>query len=535
MKNFKKLILLVLVFSLVIFVGCSNDSKDNGQSEEVETPVEETETTEEKTEEAEKPVEEEKEKVTIRLAGGNWGHPSPYRHATRGPGFYKMYLIFDSLLERGEEDSIPWLAKDWDISEDGTEYTFYLEDGVKWHDGEDFSAEDVKFTIEYFTEHPPVNNSLDNAGVNYIESVEVVDDNTIKVKTFERDNTVLDKIGSMRIIPKHIWENVEDPMTYEEEDCAIGCGPYKFDYFNGEEGAYRFVANEDYWGCEPVAEAIEFIPVSDDILAFEAGEIDLIGIGPDLIPQFEGRDGIKIIDDPAVWGYVIYMNMEKAPELQNKDVRHAIAYGINQEEIIEKVQRGAGKPASAGYLPVDHKDYNPNVKKYEYNPEKARELLNGETYDLELVISDSQKEVKIAELLKIYMDDIGINLTVRSMDGQSRDGLVKDKEYQMALNGFGGWARDPDSLRTRYSSKNLPGYSNEEIDKLAQEQLVCPIEERAAIIDELQLLISEEIPTLPLINTSSYTVYNANKYDGWKHVYNHHEVTHNKISFVECK
>lgn len=233
------------------------------------------------------------------------------------------------------------------------------------------------------------------------------------------------------------------------------------------------------------------------------------------------------------------MNMEKAPELLNKDLRHAIAYGINVDEIIEKVQRGAGKPASAAFLPTGHKDYNPNVKKYEYNPEKARELLNGETYTLELITSDSPVEIKIAELLKIYMDDIGIDLVIQSMDMQSRDGrVVTDKDYQLALNNFGGWGKDPDSLRTRYSSKGkqaVPGYVNEEIDRLAQEQLVCPIEERGAVLDELQLVISEELPSLPLMNTFSYTVFNADKYDGWKHVFNHHEVTHNKISFVECK
>ena len=88
--------------------------------------------------------------LVINLSGGDWGYPSPYTHYSRGPGMFKMRLIFDSLLERGEEGLIPWLAKDYDISNDGKVYTFVLNQGVKWHDGKDLTAEDVKFSFEYF-------------------------------------------------------------------------------------------------------------------------------------------------------------------------------------------------------------------------------------------------------------------------------------------------------------------------------------------------------------------------------------------------
>jgi len=93
---------------------------------------------------------------TIRLAGGDYGYPTPFQHYPRGPGSFKMNLIFDALVEKDDEGIIPWLAENWDISTDGTEYTFYLRKNVKWQDGQDFTSNDVKFTIDYVKKYPPV-------------------------------------------------------------------------------------------------------------------------------------------------------------------------------------------------------------------------------------------------------------------------------------------------------------------------------------------------------------------------------------------
>lgn len=482
--------------------------------------------------------------LIIRLEGGDWGLPSPFAHYSRGPGMAKMRLIYDSLLEKGEEGLIPWLAKEWSISPDGKEYAFVLNSQVKWHDGKMLTAEDVKFSFEYFLKHPPVSNSLLIDGKPFIEKIEIVDEHQVKIVVTEPNATVLDRLGIVRIIPKHIWENVDDPKKVRDLDKTVGCGPYKLTHYNQEQGTYRYQAFEDYWGPKPLIDIIEFIPVSDPVLAFENGEIDLIKVPQDLMDRYKGNEKYKVLKSPAFWGYKLMFNMEKKPELSDINVRKAIAHAIDIDELIEKVARGAAVPASPGYLPIDHIWYNPDVTKYEFDIEKAKELLNNRTLDLTLLIANDQREARIAELLKINLAKAGINLTVQTADMKTRDSMVKEQNYELALIGHGGWGQDADILRENYgvtvakdnspASNVIPGYSNPIINELCKKQLTELDEEsRKSMIKELQKLISDEIPLLPLYNTVEYTVFRPEKYDGWVHVFDHHEVTHNKLSYLE--
>ena len=302
-------------------------------------------------------------------------------------------------------------------------------------------------------------------------------------------------------------------------DKLVGCGPYILTDYSQEQGAYRFMAFEDYWGPKPLVDLVEFVPVSDPVLAFENGEIDLIKVPQDLMDRYADNKEYKILKSPAFWGYKLMFNMEKKPELLDVNVRKAIAHAIDIDELIEKVARGAAVPASPGYLPVDHIWYNPDVTKYEFDIEKAKEFLNDRTLDLTLLIADDQMEARIAELLKINLAKAGINLSVQSTDMKTRDSRVKEQNYELALIGHGGWGQDADILRENYgvtvardnspASNVIPGYSNLRITELCKKQLTELDEEsRKSMIMELQKLISDEIPLLPLYNTVEYTVLN---------------------------
>jgi len=482
--------------------------------------------------------------LVVRLEGGDWGFPSPFAHYSRGPGMAKMRLIYDSLLEKGEKGLIPWLAKSWSVSSDGKVYTFVLNSGIKWHDGKMLTADDVKFSFEYFLKHPPVSNSLLIDGKPFIEKIEVIEENQVKIVVNEPNATVLDRLGSVRIIPQHIWDSIDDPKKMLDIGKLVGCGPYILTDYNQEQGTYRFQAFKDYWGPKPLIDILEFVPVSDPVLAFENGEIDLINVPPDLLKRYTDNSEYKILKSPAFWGYKLMFNMQKVPELADVNVRKAIAHAINIDELIEKVARGAAVPASPGYLPVDHIWYNPEVTKYEFDIEKAKKLLNNKTLNLTLLIANSQEEARIAELLKINLAKAGINLKVQSADMKTRDIMVKEQNYELALIGHGGWGQDADILRENYgvtvvkdnspSSNVIPGYSNLKISELCKQQLT-ELEEgsRKSMIMELQKLISDEIPILLLYNTVEYVVYRPEKYDGWVHVFDHHEVTHNKLSYLD--
>ncbi|NLV87508.1 MAG: diguanylate phosphodiesterase, partial [Clostridiales bacterium] len=238
-------------------------------------------------EEVQEEIQTPKEPVIISLAGGDYGYPSPYLHYSRGPGSFKMQLVFDSLLERGEKGTIPWLAESYSVSEDGLTYSFKIREGVKWHDGKDMTPEDVKFSFEYQMENPPVSgiSTTLGKGDNIIESMSL-DGNDFIVKVSQKNAAMLENLGSVRIIPKHIWENIDNPKEFTDEICGIGCGPYKITDYDKEQGAYKFEAFKDYWGQNHLVDEIRFVPVSDGILAFDKGEIDLTGITPDVYEKY---------------------------------------------------------------------------------------------------------------------------------------------------------------------------------------------------------------------------------------------------------
>ncbi|MEN6567875.1 MAG: ABC transporter substrate-binding protein [Veillonellales bacterium] len=481
--------------------------------------------------------------LVVNLAGGDCGYPTPYSHYARGPGMFKMQLIFDSLLERGEKDYIPWLAEKWDVSADGKVYTFFLRENVKWQDGKPMTAEDVKFSFEYFILHPPLGDELTLNGKSVIEKVEVLNDHTVKITVDQPNAALLGRLGQARMIPKHIWEKVQDPQNFNGPEAVIGCGPYVLKEYNKELGAYKFEAFKEYWGPKPRVDVLQFVPVSDNILAFDKGEIDLTVISPDLLSKYQDNEEFKIQKNPPFWGYCLTFNLERRPEFQDKNMRQAFAYAVDRQELVEKVARGAAVPASAGYLPTGHIWYNPGVRQYEFNIAKAQELLKGRTPEFTLLISNSNDEVRIAELLKISCARAGIGLKIRSVDGKTRDAAAKKGEYEILLNGYGGWGGDADLLRSVYAAganadsaflgRGIPGYSNTQINDLGAQQIITmDREKRKALIFQLQEIIAEEVPRLPLYNTTGYIVYRPAKYDGWRYMFDHHEVTHNKLSYL---
>lgn len=530
LKNALKVgLCFLLVLSLAAFwgPGCNNQGQERGDTMEG-SPGEEG----------------EEEPLVIRLEGGDWGYSSPFTHYSRGPGIFKMRLVFDSLMEREGEGIIPWLAEDWEVSKDGKEYVFDIRQGVKWHDGEELTAHDVEFSFKYFQEHPPGSIGSTILDEGFLVEVEALSDYQVKFTTSQAKAPFLYEAGTVRIIPRHIWEEVEDPQDFTEPEAVIGCGPYQLTDYDKEHGTYRFEAFEDFWGPEHKVDVIEFVPVSDEILAFEKGEIDLARISTDLLPRFQDDPEFEILESPGFWGYRMIFNMQENDLFQKKELRQAVAYGIDQEALVEKIERGAAIPGSHGILPRHHVWYNPQVKEYDYDPERAREILEENNLveeDLSLVfLVGDDKEVRLGEILKEQLSQVGIDLKVESVDMKSRDSRIGEGKYEMALVGHGGWGGDPDYLRTRFFSEEShwysgnPGYVNEEVDRLCQEQLrEIDEDRRKEIIYELQEVLAQEVPEIPLYNTTGYSVFRPEKYDGWMFMFDHHSLSHSKLSYLE--
>jgi len=468
-------------------------------------------------------------------------------------------MIFDSLIEKDEKGQIPWLAESWDISGDGKEYTFHLRDGVYWQDGEPFTADDVKFTFDYEQENVPVAGGLESG---IVESVEVIDDKTIKFILVDSASTFLDKITGFYIIPEHIYAGVSDPVNYLEPDAVTGTGPFLLDEYNKEHGTYRFVTNENFWGPDTAVKTVEFVPVSDELISFEQGEIDFTGITPDVLNRFESDPDVRIVQQPAVWAYQFYFNMNECPELGDKRIRQAFAYAIDRDELIEKIARGAGKPGNMGILPEDNKWYNPDQPAYSYGPEKAKALLeeagwtdtdgdgfrdkDGQKMSYTLTTGE-ETQIRIGELIKERLSEVGIDVSVKAMESRSRDANLVSGDFDLLVNGFGGWGRDADYLRSRYcvyeegkggnavsSGAASWGYSNDDLNELGLLQLAeLDEEKRGDLIDQMQVILAEDVPTIPLYYTTSYDAWRISSYDGWMNMYDHHARTHSKLSYLK--
>lgn len=512
----KSLLICSLIFvSLILFTGCSSDSTD-------------TATTDHHVE-------------VIRLAGGtDWGSPNPFLNVGRGPGVGKTKLIFDSLLEADESGIIPWLATEWSV--EGNVFTFKLKEDAAFHDGTPLTTADVAFTIDYYKAHPPVSNPISN---NLIQSYEIVDPGTIKISVEKPQATTIAKLGSFQILPKHIWEKVADPATFNSPEAFIGSGSYKFSSYDAAAGSYEFIANEDYSIAKPAADKIQFVPVSDPLLAFENNEIDICDVPVDVLEKYEKDDSIGIITKDNDMGYRILINFEKIPVFNDLNLRAALYQGIDRQGIVDKVFRGSGAVGSAGYVPPTNLFFSDKVKTYDYNKEAALAAFKDKNIQVKIAAGNSGADVKIAELVKLNLEEIGIGVEIAAYDTQVRDDKVYSGDYEMAIVGNGGWGREPDYLRTIYSanSKNKAkspasmgpiGWDNPEITQLAEDQLKeMDPEKRKEMFKALQDKISQEIPIIVLATQTTNVIYRPDYYDGWTKTYDYQQFEQNRLSYVE--
>lgn len=463
---------------------------------------------------------------TLKLAGGtDWGTPSPYLNISRGPGQAKMRLVFASLLEKDESGDVPWLAESWSM--DGLDYTFTLFEGTTFHDGHPLTTEDVAFSIDYFREHPPVTNTLGTGDGFIVDHYTVVDDRTITITVREANADTLVSLGSSVIIPKHIWENVEDPNTFTDAECLIGSGAYQSTAYDAATGSYEFTAFPGWVNGTPAAERILFVPVSDELLAFENGEIDITSMPADLADTYRNDPSIGLVEKANDSGYKMLINFEVRPEFLDLELRQAVYAALDRQSIVDNVFRGAGSVGSAGYVPEGSLFYNEDVLQYPYDPDAARAVLAERNFSVKLLIDDSADTISIAEIVRNNLTAAGMAVEVEAVDSASRDERINSGDYEFAIVGNGGWGNNPPTfMRTlfsdisKYSGTNPHsmgpwGYSNEEMTRLAEEQMLeTDFDARVEMFQELEYLVSEEIPLFVLGNQSTYSMYRKDYYDG---------------------
>ena len=388
-------------------------------------------------------------------------------------------LLFNGLTGHdGDNAVVPALAKSWDFDEETCTYTFHLEEDVRWHDGEPFTAEDVRFTIEAIMD--PENGSENAPNFEDVEEITVIDDHTISFRLSAPNVAFLDYM-TMAILPKHLLEG-EDMQTADFFRSPIGTGPYKLASWD-EGQAITLEKNADYFRGEPNIDTIVFKIVPDDnakALQLRAGELDLALLTPKDAATFADEEGFTCYDMETADYRGILFNFQNEYWQENRDLIPAVCYAIDREAIIDAVLLGQGM---AAYGPLQRNVYNyEDVEHYDYDPEKARAVLeaagcvlgedgfytrNGETVGFVLSVgAGDQVRIDMAQIVAQQLREIGMDVTV-DIPAQV------DWSGQMAyLIGWGSpFDADDHTYKVFGTDKgaNYSGYSNADVDRYLTE------------------------------------------------------------------
>ena len=515
----------ILAACLVLTAGCASDDGDQSQSEGRTTH----------------PAGVER----LRLSGGDYGYPSPFGYV-RGAGLILASYVFDTLLwEDSTGDPIPWLAQEWSHSPDGLEWRFTLREGATWQDGRPVTADDVKFSFDYVTSGPASGVSRLAPSLD-LKEVVAESPGTVVIR-LNKPTAVFEEDVAMRlfVIPRHIWSDVADPAKFREPAAVVGSGPYRLESVDEAAGTYLYTANESFYLGSPYVKRLELVPAPDELLALQRGEIDAGELLEEPAPEeqikaFESNPRFTKLDGPYDWLLALHINLAKGFPYDRKEFRQAVAYALDRKDMVARLLQGRGAPGTPGGLSPDHPLLAPDLPAYDRDVEKAtgmldalglkdangdglRDLPDGSPFVQELQ-ANSRFTPKSAELVKEYLREAGIDVRIRILDKAAADESAGQGNYTMALIGYGGMSGDPDqNLRSRYDASpkstsftRAIGYRNPAVSDLAERQLTAlDAEQRKPLVQEIQRLVAEDLPIIPLYSPQRMTFSRAGIFDNW--------------------
>jgi peptide/nickel transport system substrate-binding protein len=458
-----------------------------------------------------------------------------------------MNLNYSYLMSWDDElNVIPELAVSWEVDETGTEWIFNLQEGVTWQDGEPFTAEDVKFTFEYIRDNE-MGYFYDK--VKEFTEIEVVDDLTVTIKT-EVPIAWMPQI-MVPIMPAHVWSEIEpeDAGGDFPNDNPIGTGP--FQVIEHRKGEFtRMAANKDFFkGAPALDEVIIIIYANTDLMveALKQGELDVIADVP--TAQFKALEEANVenvmvlnAESPSLseLAFNVWQDPESLgnPLLLDRNIRIAIEYALDRQEMIDVAAMGYGEVGSTLIPPVFdfwHLDLGDDFRAY--NPQMAVDILDeagytlgadgvrvspaGDPLDFTLLVrSESPDTQKMAGMIKDMLAEVGIAITVSVID----EGTLTDRIYESDFDMFiWGWFCDvdPTPMLSYMTSDEIMNwndafYSNPVYDELyLQQQRALDRDERQKLIHEMQRIFYEDAAYVILSYTPELQAYRTDLYEGW--------------------
>lgn len=455
--------------------------------------------------------------------------------------------IYESLIGLDQDlNMIGRLAESWETSEDGLVWTFHIRKGVKWHDGEDFNADDVVYSYQVNKDHelPRYFSSVKD-----FVDIKKVDDYTVELITAEPKSNIMDAM--IDIVPEHIFGlyKTKDEMLAFANESPIGTGAFVFAE-HAKDGFVRYTSNDDYWNGRPVIDELIYVYFSNSdtlIQALEKGEIDLCGVGAAQVEYVEGLShitmhrfdsnafnelGFNCWKDPASKGNPLLLDVK---------LRNAIGYAIDYDKIVEYAMGGLASrqyqllPSVTGKWSWDV----PEDVKMNYNPEKAKQMLeeagytdkdgdgiredvDGNKLDFRMaIIESSYRDASL--IVEQSLKDVGINVTIEFMDTGRQTDIIYSQDFDTDMYMWGWYARfsDPSYILSALTTDQIGNrsdcfYSDPEYDELYEAQTkTVDIDERVKLVHRMQEIVYRDSPYLILYNAKRINAFNHERWENF--------------------
>lgn len=451
-----------------------------------------------------------------------------YDVAGMDPGFLSenaqvVSNIYDTLVMRdSDEKTIPGLATEWKQVDDLT-WEFKLREGVTFHNGEAFNADCVKYSIDRVLN--PDNNSPCASYISTVESVEVMDDYTVRIHTFKADPLLATRFSRYptQIVPPAYTEEVGQSGLAAN---PVGTGPYKFVSWTKDQEVV-LEANADYWGGEPEVKKVIFrsIPeTSTRVSALLNGEIDIaVSLDSSNMERLENADNAGLSTVEAA-GNTVYIGLKcDTNPLNDVRVRQALNYAIDVDAIVSNVLGGTAVATDSLIGPADF-GYSGDWNVYTYDPEKAKSLLaeagypNGFEMTMDTV-NWYMNDTDVGQAIAGYLDAVGVKVTVNPVESSVyRTNVPNGEQNPMYMLGWSSTASlDADAAvySILHSGESYSTYSNPEMDALLDEARSCMDEtERADLYKQIEDLAIQDCPRIFLYKENKY--YGVSKRINWQ-------------------
>lgn len=479
-----------------------------------------------------------KEKV-INIAaekGGNLDTKFDYVWVNNGELYKELTFRHLFMADPTLSDVTPDLAESYKLSDDGLTLTIKMKDNLKWSDGEALTAEDVKWSMSTILK-AALANGIYTSAFSKIEGAEdwkagkadslkgiSVDENTVTIKFDQKVGNIMNVLAQFVILPKHCLEKA-DPLQLHNDpywEKPVTDGMYKIGDF--QPGNYiELVRDENYEGEKPKIDKVIVNIVGDALTAAQSGKSDFMkSNAPGMIEELKKIDGYKAFSVDTLFYRYFIVNYEDANGKKNEKmadyrVREAIMYAINRKELVNKLYPDLGVVSNAG-VPEGYDGYDQALNQFEYNPEKAKQLLKEAGWDFNeplkiIYYYGDQTSIDFINAVTQYLTEVGMKVDAVKITGDSTTALFSVKNYDIALKGLSAFGFEEyygEYLSSNANCKNIFGTEGHYDDLYNQLVAETDKTKRADILKELQAQEQKDLYKLPMYTLKNEIFVNTN-------------------------